>query len=59
MRHLENVLLERQILKYDQLRTFKRDVADAVLFALDAYEHDFYYDNVEQTSALLPIYTTH
>jgi hypothetical protein len=59
LRHLENVLLETHILKREQLRVFKRDVADAVLFALESYEHDFYYDTVEHTSALMPVVTKH
>lgn len=53
LRYLENVLLERQILKYEQLHSFKNDVANDVLSALDAYEYDYTFDNVEMTSALL------
>jgi len=59
LRHLESVLFENHILKEEQRRVFKRDVAVAVLFALESYERDLYYNSAEHTSALISVVTTH
>jgi len=56
LRYVENMLLREKMLTPLDVRNFRKDFADELLWILECYEKDFYYGGHDEMTAAFSIW---